>query len=131
MSCIEDARKALEEKKTYYTWQQGFLQLFEAVRDNKPFIMNVYHCVDREQVEKYLNPLVDNLLMGVIEEQAAGMTVRDEDKQFIAKVYAYSFVGLMLDWIRDDMKDDPEELVKKFAMVIQGDLAGALSRFKI
>ncbi len=130
-SCIEDARKALEEKKTHDTWQQGFLQLFEAVRDNKPFIMNVYHCVDREQVEKYLNPLVDDLLMGVIEEQAAGMTVRDEDKQFIAKVYAYSFVGLMLDWIRDDMKDDPEELVKKFAMVIQGDLAGALSRFKI
>lgn len=130
-SCIEDARKALEEKKTHDTWQQGFLQLFEAVRDNKPFIMNVYHCVDREQVEKYLNPLVDNLLMGVIEEQAAGMTIRDEDKQFIAKVYAYSFVGLMLDWIRDDMKDDPEELVKKFAMVIQGDLAGALSRFKI
>lgn len=130
-SCIEDARKALEEKKTHDTWQQGFLQLFEAVRDNKPFIMNVYHCVDREQVEKYLNPLVDNLLMGVIEEQAAGMTVRDEDKQFIAKVYAYSFVGLMLDWIRDDMKDAPEELVKKFAMVIQGDLAGALSRFKI
>ena len=130
-SCIEDARKALEEKKTHDTWQQGFLQLFEAVRDNKPFIMNVYHCVDREQVEKYLNPLVDDLLMGVIEEQAAGMTVRDEDKQFIAKVYAYSFVGLMLDWIRDDMKDAPEELVKKFAMVIQGDLAGALSRFKI
>ena len=42
-SCLEDARKALEEKKTYDTWQQGFLQIFEAVRDNKPFIMNVYH----------------------------------------------------------------------------------------
>ena len=129
--CIEDAKKALDEKRTYDTWQQGFIQLFESVRENKPFIMNVYHCVDREQVEKYLNPLVDDLLMGVIEERAAGATVRDEDKQFIARVYSYSFVGLMLDWIRDDMKDDPEELVKKFAMVIQGDLASALSRFKI
>ena len=129
--CIEDAKKALDEKRTYDTWQQGFIPLFESVRENKPFIMNVYHCVDREQVEKYLNPLVDDLLMGVIEERAAGATVRDEDKQFIARVYSYSFVGLMLDWIRDDMKDDPEELVKKFAMVIQGDLASALSRFKI
>ena len=63
-SCLEDARKALEEKKTYDTWQQGFLQIFEAVRDNKPFIMNVYHCVHREQVEKYLEPLVDSLLHG-------------------------------------------------------------------
>ena len=26
-SCIEDARKALEGKKTYDTWQQGFLQI--------------------------------------------------------------------------------------------------------
>ena len=73
--CIEDARKALDEKRTYDTWQQGFIRLFEAVRENKPFIMNVYHCVDREQVEKYVNPLVDDLLMGVIEERSAGMSV--------------------------------------------------------
>ena len=51
--CLEDARRALEEKKTYDTWQQGFVQIFEAVRENKPFVMNVYRCVHREQVEKY------------------------------------------------------------------------------
>ena len=44
-SCTEDARKALEENKTYDTWQKGFLQIFEAVRENKPFIMNVYRLV--------------------------------------------------------------------------------------
>ena len=51
-SCLEDAKRALAEKKTHDTWQEGFLQIFEAVRANKPFIMNVYRCVDREQVEK-------------------------------------------------------------------------------
>ena len=111
MVVLEDARKALEEKKTYETWQQGFIQLFEAVRENKPFIMNVYRCVHREQVEKYLKPPVDNLLLGVINEEAAGMIVRDEDKSFIAQVYSYVFVGLMLDWVRDDMREDPEALV--------------------
>ena len=44
-ACLEDARAALEEKKTYATWQEGFLQIFEAVRANKPFIMNVYPCI--------------------------------------------------------------------------------------
>ena len=43
-SCLEDARKALEEKKTHDTWQEGFLNIFEAVLANKPFIMNVYRC---------------------------------------------------------------------------------------
>lgn len=41
-SCEEDAARALAGNKTYETWQQGFLQIFEAVRNNKPFIMNVY-----------------------------------------------------------------------------------------
>ncbi len=130
-SCLEDARKALEEKKTYETWQQGFIQLFEAVRENRPFIMNVYRCVHREQVEKYLKPLVDNLLLGVINEEAAGMTVRDEDKSFIAQVYSYVFVGLMLDWIRDDMREDPEALVGRLALVLKGAVSQALGRFRV
>ena len=130
-SCLEDARKALEEKKTHDTWQQGFIQIFKAVQENKPFIMNVYHCVDREQVEKYLKPLTDNLLMGVIDEESVDMKVREEDKKFIARVYSYSFIGLMLDWIKDDMKETPEKIVHRFALVIQDSLKMALDRFKI
>ncbi len=130
-SCIEDAKKALDEKKTYETWQQGLLQIFEAVLDNKPFILNVYRCVHREQVEKYLQPLVDKLLLDIIEEESVGMTVRDEDKQFIAQIYSYIFIGLMLDWIKDDMRRDPKEIVEKLAKLIKGSISAALSRFKL
>lgn len=41
-SCIEDASRALQGKKTYDTWQEGLQQIFEAVLENKPFILNVY-----------------------------------------------------------------------------------------
>lgn len=128
-SCLEDARQALEEKKTYDTWQQGFLQIFEAVRKNKPFIMNVYRCVHREQVERYLSPLVDNLLLNIIDKEAQNVSIRDEDKQFIAKVYSYIFIGIMLDWIRDDMRENPEEIVERLAKLIRGSITEAISRF--
>ena len=130
-SCLEDAKRALEEKKTYDTWQQGLLQIFKAVQENKPFILNVYRCVHREQVEKYLQPLVDQLLLNVINEEAAGITVRDEDKQFIAQVYSYMFIGLMLDWIKDDMREDPQQIVEKLSKLIKGSVSVALSRFKL
>ena len=130
-SCLEDAKQALEEKKTYNTWQQGLLQIFKAVQENKPFILNVYRCVRREQVEKYLQPLVDQLLLNVINEEAAGITVRDEDKQFIAQVYSYMFIGLMLDWIKDDMREDPQQIVEKLSKLIKGSVSVALSRFKL
>ena len=38
-SCSEDASRALEDNKTYDTWQQGFENIFDAVLDNKPFII--------------------------------------------------------------------------------------------
>lgn len=129
-SCLEDAKRALDEKKTYETWQQGFLQIFEAVRDNKPFILNVYRCVHREQVEKYLRPLVDRLLLDVINEEVGEMKVRDEDKQFIAQIYSYIFIGLMLDWIKDDMREDPQQIVDRLARLIKGSVSAALSRFQ-
>ena len=129
-ACLEDARKALEEKKTHDTWQQGFVQIFNAVRENKPFIMNVYRCVDREQVERYLITLTDGLIMGVIEEDSAGMTVRQEDKEFIAKVYSFVFVGIMLDWINGDMKGDPGEIVERLGTVVQGGVSAALERMR-
>lgn len=130
-SCLEDAKRALDEKKTYDTWQQGLLQIFKAVQENKPFILNVYRCVHREQVEKYLQPLVDQLLLNVINEEAAGITVRDEDKQFIAQVYSYMFIGLMLDWIKDDMREDPQQIVEKLSKLIKGSVSVALFRFKL
>lgn len=128
-SCMEDARRALEENKTYDTWQQGFLQIFEAVRANKPFVMNVYRCVHQERVETYLKPLVDDLLLGVINEEAAGLTVRQEDKAFIAQVYCYIFIGIMMDWIKDDMRAAPEQIVEHLARLIKGSVRAALLRF--
>ena len=130
-SCLEDAKRALDEKKTYETWQQGLLQIVEAVEENKPFILNVYRCVHREQVEKYLQPLVDQLILGVINEETGNMTIRDEDKQFIAQIYSYIFIGLMLDWIKDDMREDPQPLVDRLARLIKGSMSEALSRFKL
>ena len=128
--CVEDAKKALEGKKTYDTWQQGFLQIFEAVLDNKPFILNVYHSVSREQVEIYLYKLTYDLLIGVVEEKSEGMNVREEDKKFIADFYKYAFVGLMLDWVRHDMKGDPHRMIEDLSVVMHGNVAAALERFK-
>lgn len=130
-SLLEEAKKALEGQRTYDTWQQGFLQIFDMVLDNKPFITNVYHSISREQVELYLYRLTYDLLFGVVEEQSAGMSVRTEDKQFIADFYKYAFVGIMLDWVRRDMQEDPQQIIDRLSTLLHGNIAQALSRFRL
>ena len=130
-SCLEDASKALEGNKTYNTWQEGYLRIFEAVKENKPFIMNVYNSVSREQIENYLFKVTFKLLEDVVEEQAKDMSVLKEYKYFIANFYKNAFVGLMLEWIKDDMKKDPKLIVDKLSLMIQGNIKEALNRVRI
>lgn len=90
--CREDAVRALQGKKTYDTWQEGLMQIFEAVLENKPFVMNAYRSISREQIENYLFSLTCHLIRDVVQEQSEGKDISEEDKEFIADFYKYSFV---------------------------------------
>lgn len=125
-TCLEDARKALQGKKTYDTWQEGLLQIFEAVLENKPFILNVYRSVSRERVENYLYALTYELIEGVVEEQSENLMVTEEQKKFIANFYKYSFVGVMLDWIKRGMKESPEEMAGLITVTMHGNVGNSL-----
>ena len=128
-ACVEDAARALKGKKTYDTWQEGFLNIFHAVQENKPFIMNVYRCVSRERIEQYLNPLIHSLILGVVEEKAKEMAVSEPDKRFIASFYEHAFVGVVLEWIGGNMKEDPADIVERTSAVVHGNIPRALEAF--
>lgn len=128
-ACLEDARHALENKRDYDSWTQGLLQIFEAVLENKPFVMNVYRCVHQEQVEKYLKPQVDSLVLEIINGESSSGTLREEDKEFIAHVYSHIFVGMMLDWIKEDMRTDPKQIVDRLSVLLKGTIGNAIGRF--
>lgn len=128
-ACLADATKALAGKKTYDTWSEGLVQIFEVVYENKSFILNAYRCISRDQIENFLFHLTSDLLMGVVEEKAADTDISEEDRRFIADFYKYSFVGIMLDWIKQGMKDDYMNLAHKINITIHGSLANSILNF--
>lgn len=129
-ACVEDGKRALQDKKTYDTWQEGLEQVFEAVLENKAFILNVSSVVAREKLERYLYKLTYELIADVVEEKCAGVELRAEDKAFIANFYKYGFVGIMLDWIDRGMKDDYKEIVEKMSITLHGNIANSIHNFE-
>ena len=129
-SCVEDGTKALQGKKTSESWTEGLTQVFEAVLENKPFIMNVYRNVDRERIENYLFRLTYDLIAGVVEEKSKGLDISEEDKKFIANFYKYGFVGIMFEWIQTGMKEDIEELVNKMNLTLHNTVTTSLHNFQ-
>ena len=128
--CVEDGRRALQDKKTYDTWQEGLCQVFEAVLENKPFILNVYRAVSRDKIESYLYKLTYSLIADVVEEKSAGTVLAEEDRAFIAEFYKYGFVGVMLDWIAEGMKADYQEITRRVCVLMHGSIDNSVHNFK-
>ena len=128
-ACIEDASQALQGKKTYDTWQEGLAQIFEAVLENKPLVLNAFRCISRDQMERFLFHLTYGLIRGVVDEKSQGVDISEEDKAFIAEFYKYSFVGVMLDWIRQGMTADYRILASKISTTMLGNVSNSIRNF--
>lgn len=128
-ACVEDASRALQGKRTYDTWHEGLLQIFEAVLENKPFILNAYRCISRDKMENFLFKLTYGLIRGVVDEKSQGVAISETDKGFIAEFYKYSFVGIMLDWIKQGMHEDYRTIVEKISTTMQGNVSNSIHNF--
>ena len=125
-----EATKALGGKKTYETWKQGFKQIFQYILNNKEFVLSTFNSVSREYLERYLYNETYYLLLGVVEEKSKDMSVREKDKSFIADFYKFAFVGLVIDWIRKGMMEEPKDIIKRLNTLISGNIETALQRYR-
>ena len=125
---VEDATEALEGHQDFETWSDAFRDMLEKVQANRVLVLNVYRSISREQVEQYLYRLLDPILKDFADRECHDITVQDADKQFVVDFYKYALVGMTLEWIRRDMKNDPKQMVERVSTMIHGDFRRALCR---
>ena len=128
---VSEAARILGDKKTAATWQQGFQNIFDYLIENSSFVLNTFHSLNREHLERFLYEQTYHLLYDVVDEEAAAYTVSEADKAFIADFYKYGFVGIMLEWIQDGMKEDINELVGKISLTLHGTITTSIENFAI
>lgn len=129
-TCERDASAALEGNRSARDWQQGFRQLMHAVLENRALIMNAYRSVSRERVERYLLPIARGLIDSVAREHALAAHVDPDDLEFVSEFFKYAFVGVMLEWIADGMRENPDAISEKVAFVMEGQVERALEQLE-
>lgn len=126
----EDTARYRENSVTYETWNETFEDILHQIQENKTLVLNVYRSMSREQIEQYLYRMLDSALREFVTREAKDITVRDGDKQFIIDFYKYALVGVLLEWIRKDMKEDPALIAERLDVLLHGNLRQAVHRFR-
>ncbi|MCB8815067.1 dihydroxyacetone kinase transcriptional activator DhaS [Desulfosporosinus shakirovi] len=125
-----EAVESIANYKTYTTWEDGFLKIFLYIEKNKAFCVNTLKSLGRDHLDSFLHSVSFELLMGVVNEVSKDMKVKDEDKKFIADFYTLAFIGLVIQWMKTDMKEKPEVIVEKLSELVEGNFASALKRYE-
>lgn len=112
-------------------YPEGCIRLLYKMKEDQIYIMNVYHSLHQEKFQSYLSPMVQGILKIKIEEEEGSMIIQESDKEFIARFYSYYIVGLLIDWLNDDMRENPERLFDKMNEIMHGCITRALKRFEI
>ena len=50
----KEADDALKNNTTYDTWQEGFESLFKMLKEDRDFVLNVYHHITGDYIDRYL-----------------------------------------------------------------------------
>lgn len=113
--------------KTYDTWQQGFLKIFQYVKNNKLLCMNTFNSMGREHLEDFLHDQIFPLLIDVIEEISVDSDISVTEKEFIANFYTFAFIGILTSWMKNNMNESPENIIKKVEKLINGNIKKAIT----
>ncbi|MGH4051643.1 MAG: TetR-like C-terminal domain-containing protein [Clostridium sp.] len=116
----------MEENTTYKSWQEGFLRIFYYLSENRKMVLNTYNSIGREQLETHLYSAVYNLVLNVVDEITVGTEVAEKEKEFVVNFYKVALVGLLLEWIRKNMIENPEQIIDNLNKIISGDTHKAL-----
>ncbi|WP_070120909.1 TetR/AcrR family transcriptional regulator [Bacillus marinisedimentorum] len=125
-----ELKEVVGEDKTYVSWQKGLLEIFKYLYKNKKIVMNTYHSIDRDILENHLYNESFTIILGVVNEFAKGLNVSEQDKRYVANFYKIALVGVIIDWIKNNMMEDTEEIVHNLDKIISGEIYRALLKYE-
>lgn len=109
---------AVSSQKSFHDWSEVLLEILSIMKREKYFYRNALNVTGQNAFQDYFFNLTKSLLAEIIGTLEEGKKIREEDKNFIAEFYTYGLVGIVIQWARNGMKEQPKELVDKLRYFI-------------
>ena len=105
---------------TYDSWKTGYLRLFYFALDRKKSITKIFLTLEQEHLEQHLSKVSQRLVFSVIDDKCKGRKMNRDDRLFAAQVCSHVLIGVLMNWIKCGMSEEPERVVKKVGALLDG-----------
>ena len=127
---MTETRKIVDKHKEYDTWQEGFLEATKFARDNKKAVYHLYNSVSRDRLDRYLYDVINLNMTRFVKKQAVGLDADPDDIEVLSAFYTAALTGLVNKWLSDGMRYDPNPLIERLGVLLDGNLKTSLGKRK-
>ena len=122
----EETEKLVNAHKTHKNWNEGLLDAADFAKKYKKEILNLYKSSKSFYLEKYFKKVIYNVVIEFVNIKAENLDIPDSDKDFIAGFYTCALMGLLTEWLDNDMKSDFTPVIEKTGILFDNSIIGAL-----
>lgn len=102
---------------TLDNWDKKLLETLKVLKKQKHFYICIVKC-DENYFKSYFFNIVKKLFLKGIKKIDIDKTLDNNNIDFFATYFTHGMTGIILDWIRNGMKEDEEEITKKLKNLV-------------
>ena len=127
---ISETTAAIEKARLAESPAEGCIAIVARIKENRDAFRNIYSAIGRDSVEYAMAKALDGVLEAYVRRTATQMelSVSDLDVVLIAGVCRNTFFGILSEWIKRNMRDDPQAYLRRIEFLFEESVKNALKR---
>ncbi|RHW32741.1 TetR family transcriptional regulator [Lysinibacillus yapensis] len=126
----QETIQLLAVHESTHVWQEGLLQLFRYLGDNREICLCALRSLGRGHMKRFFYADIHNIFGRVVYEFGEKLKAPEEYMAFLTHFYTISLGSLVESWLLGEMDQTPEEIIDMIDLFIQDQLLGAQQRLK-
>ena len=126
----QEAVALLREHDGVMLWQDGLLQLFQYLQENRAVCLCALRSISREHLKRFFQTDVHVIIQGTIQRIAEELNyqVSEEEVDLLTKFYVGALASIMEEWLLGNIRETPEELIRFADQLLKDHVRGAALR---
>ena len=126
----QEAVTLLRQHEGVMLWQDGLLQLFQYLQENRAVCLCALHSISREHLKRFFQTDVHVIIQSTIQRIVMELNYQasDEEVDLLTKFYVGALASMIEDWLLGDIRETPEELIRFADHLLKDHFRGAALR---
>ena len=126
----QEAVALLREHEGVMLWQDGLLQLFQYLQENRAVCLCALHSLSREHLKRFFQTDIHAIIQSTIQRIVIESNCQASDREvdLLTKFYVGALASLIEEWLLGDIQEPPGELIRFADQLLKDHVRGAALR---